>query len=108
MSSRVAFATALALATALFYAISNVLELLEESGIRGADAGGVGDRRLAFGEKGLKNAMKSANRSGARFAVIAGERDLTEGVVQLKDLESGEQTPIALDTVVAELQAKLA
>jgi histidyl-tRNA synthetase len=51
--------------------------------------------------------MKSANRSGARFAVIAGERDLTEGVVQLKNLESGEQIPVALDTVVAELQAKL-
>jgi histidyl-tRNA synthetase len=63
---------------------------------------------FAFGGKGLKNAMKSANRSGARFAVIAGERDLTEGVVQLKNLESGEQIPVALDTVVAELQAKLA
>jgi histidyl-tRNA synthetase len=62
---------------------------------------------FAFGGKGLKNAMKSANRSGARFAVIAGERDLTEGVVQLKNLESGEQIPVALDTVVAELQAKL-
>jgi histidyl-tRNA synthetase len=63
---------------------------------------------FAFGGKGLKNAMKSANRSGARFAVIAGERDLTEGAVQLKNLESGEQIPVALDTVVAELQAKLA
>ncbi|MCW2870662.1 histidine--tRNA ligase [Actinacidiphila oryziradicis] len=63
---------------------------------------------FAFGGKGLKNAMKSANRSGARFAVIAGERDLIEGVVQLKNLESGEQIPVALDTVVAELQAKLA
>jgi histidyl-tRNA synthetase len=62
---------------------------------------------FAFGGKGLKNAMKSANRSGARFAVIAGERDLTEGVVQLKNLESGEQISVALDTVVAELQAKL-
>jgi histidyl-tRNA synthetase len=63
---------------------------------------------FAFGGKGLKNAMKSANRSGARFAVIAGERDLTEGVVQLKNLESGEQTAVALDTVVASLQAELA
>ncbi len=61
---------------------------------------------FAFGGKGLKNAMKSANRSGARFALVAGERDLAEGVVQLKDLESGDQTPVALDAVVEELRAR--
>ncbi|MEU7103658.1 histidine--tRNA ligase [Streptomyces stramineus] len=61
---------------------------------------------FAFGGKGLKNAMKSANRSGARFALVAGERDLAEGVVQLKDLESGEQTAVALDAVVGELLAR--
>lgn len=58
---------------------------------------------FAFGGKGLKNAMKSANRSGARFALVAGERDLAEGMVQLKDLESGEQKAVALDTVVSEV-----
>ncbi|MFE7119989.1 histidine--tRNA ligase [Streptomyces sp. NPDC057654] len=61
---------------------------------------------FAYGGKGLKNAMKSANRSGARYAVVAGERDLAEGVVQLKDLESGEQAPVAFETVVSELLAK--
>ena len=39
--------------------------------------------------------MKNANRSGARYAIVAGERDLAEGVVQLKDMESGEQTAVA-------------
>ena len=62
---------------------------------------------FAFGGKGLKNAMKSANRSGARLALVAGERDLAEGVVQLKDLESGEQTPVALDGVVEEIRRTL-
>ncbi|MFH8750101.1 histidine--tRNA ligase [Streptomyces rimosus] len=62
---------------------------------------------FAYGGKGLKNAMKSANRSGARFAVVAGERDLAEGVVQLKDLESGEQTPVALGEVVEEVRRRL-
>ncbi|MFI1257837.1 histidine--tRNA ligase [Streptomyces netropsis] len=60
---------------------------------------------FAFGGKGLKNAMKSANRSGARYALVAGERDLAEGVVQLKDLQSGEQKAVALDAVVSELRA---
>ncbi|GGW96291.1 histidine--tRNA ligase [Streptomyces noursei] len=62
---------------------------------------------FAYGGKGLKNAMKSANRSGARLALVAGERDLAEGVVQLKDLASGEQTPIALDAVVDEVRRAL-
>ncbi|MFF4953853.1 histidine--tRNA ligase [Streptomyces chattanoogensis] len=62
---------------------------------------------FAYGGKGLKNAMKSANRSGARLALVAGERDLAEGLVQLKDLESGEQTPVALDAVVDEVTRRL-
>ncbi|HET6856473.1 MAG TPA: His/Gly/Thr/Pro-type tRNA ligase C-terminal domain-containing protein, partial [Streptomyces sp.] len=63
---------------------------------------------FSYGGRGLKGAMKSANRSGARFAIVAGERDLADGLVQLKDLESGEQEPVALDAVVAELRSRLA
>jgi histidyl-tRNA synthetase len=63
---------------------------------------------FAFGGKGMKNAMKSANRSGARFALVAGDRDLAEGVVQLKDLVSGDQAPVALDGIVAAVKERLA
>ncbi|MFF0743742.1 histidine--tRNA ligase [Streptomyces sp. NPDC004111] len=63
---------------------------------------------FSFGGKGLKGAMKNANRSGARYVVVAGERDLAEGQVQLKDMESGEQEPVALDAVVAEIRRRLA
>ncbi|MEV5980559.1 histidine--tRNA ligase [Streptomyces sp. NPDC052114] len=62
---------------------------------------------FSYGGKGLKGAMKNANRSGARFTVVAGERDLAEGVVQLKDMESGEQAAVSVDEIVAELTAKL-
>ncbi|MEV7711745.1 histidine--tRNA ligase [Streptomyces sp. NPDC088270] len=63
---------------------------------------------FAFGSRGLKGAMKSANRSGARFTIVAGERDLAEGVVQLKDMESGEQTPVPLADVVVAIRERLA
>ncbi|MEU6680661.1 histidine--tRNA ligase [Streptomyces sp. NPDC046925] len=63
---------------------------------------------FSYGGKGLKGAMKNANRSGARYTVVAGERDLAEGVVQLKDMESGEQDAVAVDEIVAVLKAKLA
>ncbi|MCI0383361.1 histidine--tRNA ligase [Streptomyces sp. CNQ085] len=62
---------------------------------------------FAHGGRGLKNGMKSANRSGAAYAVVAGERDLAEGIVQVKDLGSGEQVPVPLDGVVAELRRNL-
>ncbi|WP_306327975.1 histidine--tRNA ligase [Streptomyces venezuelae] len=63
---------------------------------------------FSFGAKGLKSHMKNANRSGARYAIVAGERDLAEGVVQLKDMESGEQQAVAVDALLDAVRAKLA
>ncbi|MFE7134666.1 histidine--tRNA ligase [Streptomyces sp. NPDC057638] len=62
---------------------------------------------FAFGGRGLKGAMKAANRSGARLTIVAGERDLADGVVQLKDMESGEQVPVPLSEVTSVVQARL-
>jgi histidyl-tRNA synthetase len=62
---------------------------------------GVGVRvDIAYGGRGLKGAMKAADRSGARFALVLGERDLAEGVVQLKELASGDQRAVPLIDVV--------
>jgi histidyl-tRNA synthetase len=63
---------------------------------------------LAYGGRGLKGAMKSADRSGARFALVLGERDLEAGSVGVKDLVSGAQRSVGLDVVVEELVAGLA
>ena len=54
-----------------------------------------------YGGQGLKGAMKAADRSGAAFALVLGDRDLEQHVVQLKDLRSGEQTSVPLDDLVA-------
>jgi len=62
---------------------------------------------IAFGDRGLKGAMKAADRSGAVLALVAGERDLDAGVVQVKDLRTGEQEPVALDTVVEHIEKRL-
>ncbi|MQA79854.1 MAG: histidine--tRNA ligase [Streptosporangiales bacterium] len=62
---------------------------------------------MAYGGRGLKGAMKAADRSGARYAVIIGERDLAGGVAQVKDLASGEQDAVALTDLVAALKEKL-
>lgn len=63
---------------------------------------------IGYGARGLKGAMKAAVRSGARFAVIAGETDLAGGVVQVKDLRVAEQTAVALTDLVDHLREALA
>ncbi len=62
---------------------------------------------LAYGGRGLKGAMKAADRSGAAYAVVLGDRDIEAGQAQLKDLRDGAQVAVPLDTVVATLQEKL-
>ena len=63
---------------------------------------------LAYGGKGLKGAMKAADRSGARLAIVLGERDIAEGSAQLKDLTSGEQQAVALTELVDRVRGALA
>ncbi|MER7079604.1 histidyl-tRNA synthetase [Saccharopolyspora kobensis] len=60
---------------------------------------------VAYGGKGLKGAMKAADRSGARFALVLGERDIEAGTAQLKELASGEQRAVALENLVDEVRA---
>jgi histidyl-tRNA synthetase len=62
---------------------------------------------LAFGDRGIKGSMKAADRSGAPLAIIMGERDIESGVLQIKDLASGEQHEIAIADVVNTLAARL-
>jgi histidyl-tRNA synthetase len=62
---------------------------------------------LVYGERGMKGAMKSAERSGASYAVVLGDRDLDAGQAQVKDLRSHEQSAVALADLVSTLKGKL-
>lgn len=62
---------------------------------------------LAYGDRALKGAMRAADRSGARVALVAGDRDVEAGTVGVKDLTTGEQIDVATDAVVAEVLSRL-
>jgi histidyl-tRNA synthetase len=62
---------------------------------------------LAYGSRGLKGAMKAADRSGAAYAVVLGDRDLAAGVAQLRDLAVGQQQPVPLAELVSTVKEKL-
>jgi len=73
-------------------------------------AGIAADRR--FGGGSMKAQMKSADRSGARFAVIVGEDEAAESAVTLRPMlgiaADGAQRRVGRAALVAELQASLA
>ena len=55
---------------------------------------------IAYDGRGIKGAMKAADRSGASFAVILGDKDIELGVAQVKHLLDSDQTAGPLDRVV--------
>ena len=54
---------------------------------------------ISFGERGLKGAMKSADKRGARFVLVVGDDDLASGEVKIKEMSTGESTTIRLDAL---------
>jgi histidyl-tRNA synthetase len=62
---------------------------------------------LAYGDRGLKGAMRAANRSGASLALVAGDRDIEAGTIGVKDLTTGEQVDIDTEAVVAQVLSRL-
>ena len=57
--------------------------------------------RSEIGYRGnLRRRMERANRGGARAAIILGAEEAARGVVQLKDLVSGEQREVPLVDIV--------
>jgi histidyl-tRNA synthetase len=63
---------------------------------------------LAYGDRGLKGAMRAADRSGAAVALVAGDRDVEAGTVGVKDLATGDQVDIPADSVVDEVRSRVA
>ena len=51
---------------------------------------------MAYGGRGLKGAMKGADRAGAKYALVLGDRELESGEVAVKDLAAHTQETVEL------------
>ena len=60
----------------------------------------------AYGNRSVKAQWKQADRAGAVFGVMLGERELARGEVGVKDLRSGEQVDVPRDQVAGWLRAR--
>ncbi|MCG7455823.1 histidine--tRNA ligase [Corynebacterium sp. ACRPH] len=63
---------------------------------------------MSYGDRGLKGAMKGADRAGALYALVLGDKELAEGTVTVKDLGAHEQHEVDLTAVVELLAEKTA
>ena len=62
------------------------------------------DADAAYEERPLKAQLKMADRTGARFAAIVGERELANGTVTLRRLDNGVQESVPREAAVAWVQ----
>jgi histidyl-tRNA synthetase len=53
----------------------------------------------------LQRRMRRADRIGARAAVLLGDDELARGIATVRDLDTGEQSEVALDAMAARLAA---
>jgi len=61
----------------------------------------------SFGDRGLKGAMKAADKSGARFSLVLGEAEMSSGSAELKDMSSGESESVTLSALASTLAEKV-
>jgi histidyl-tRNA synthetase len=62
---------------------------------------------IAYGDRGLKGAMKAADRSGAPFVIVLGDNEVQSHTAVMKDMATGEQSTISWDSVPDVVQARV-
>lgn len=58
---------------------------------------------MTLESRGLKSQLRSANKSGAHYAVISGDTELEKGVAVCRDLQTSTQEEIPRETLATEL-----
>ena len=59
---------------------------------------------IAFGDRALKGAMKGADKSGAMHIIVLGESEISSGTVELKEMKSGSETSVKIDSLYEALE----
>ena len=52
--------------------------------------------------RGLRAQMKYADKIGAKYSLVLGDNELSDNKAKVKNMETGEQTELALDESFAE------
>ena len=63
--------------------------------------------RQAFTKDALKNQLEEANRIGAKYSIIIGQKEILDETAMLRDMESGVQEIVDIKKVSQELEKRL-
>ncbi len=61
----------------------------------------------SFGRDSLKSQLSRADKIGARYALILGQKEALEGTIIIRDMRTGRQETVKLDKVVGEMKKRL-
>src|SRR5699024_893396 len=68
-------------------------------------AGVVADKD--YSDKKIKAQFKTADRLSAKYTAILGEDELDQGFINIKDMETGEQSEVELHTFIEYMRRKV-
>jgi len=60
-----------------------------------------------FSKGSLKGQLEISNRLGAKYTIIVGQKEVIDGTVLIRDMESGMQETVLFDKAVSEMKKKL-
>ena len=75
--------------------VSNLINQLRDNGV---------SCDMAYGDRALKGAMKSADKSGARYSAVIGSDEIKSGNLALKDMKTGELKEVRISTLTTEFK----
>ena len=61
----------------------------------------------SFSKDSLRAQMKTADKMGAKYTLLLGQREALEGTIIIRDMKSGNQETIKLDKAVKEMEKRL-
>ncbi len=61
----------------------------------------------AMSKKGLKDQLELANKKGVKYVVILGQKEISDGTVLIRDMESGVQEVVDFRKIKTELRKRL-
>ena len=61
----------------------------------------------AFGKDGIKSQLKVADKVGAKYSLILGQKEALDGNVILREMESGSQETVPIDKIIKTLKNRI-
>jgi histidyl-tRNA synthetase len=63
--------------------------------------------RQAFTKDSLKSQLETANQAGVKYTLILGQKEIMDGTILIRDMESGIQEIVDYKKIVAEIEKRL-